>query len=127
MKKHVLWFIFLIFRNAAMAGSIISQSIPSGAIIISDSLCPGGYSELTVARGRYLVGVPSGGTILGTVGTPLNNQQDLTHTHTVSSVTATNLSLIGAGIGVASINGTSSGAATSSVAPYLQIRLCKKD
>ena len=73
-------------------------AIPSGGIILTGAAsCPGTTTEYTTARGRVLVGVPSGGTIEGTVGTALTNTQDLsvtpnftgsalsTHTHTVTA------------------------------------------
>lgn len=43
--------------------------------------CPTGWTELTAGRGRFLVGLPSGGTLAGTVGTALTNLEDRTHTH----------------------------------------------
>lgn len=48
--------------------------------------CGAGFSEYTAAQGRALVGMPSGGTIEGTVGTALTNLQDKTHTHTYTDV-----------------------------------------
>jgi len=48
-----------------------------------------GWSEYTSARGRMIVGLPSGGTDGGTVGTALTNAQDksksIAHDHTMSS------------------------------------------
>ena len=38
--------------------------------------CPSGWAELTGARGRYVVGLPSGGTLAGTAGTALTNLED---------------------------------------------------
>lgn len=51
--------------------------------------CPTGWSEYTAARGRTVVGTPSGGTNAGTVGTALSNLGSTTitdvpsHLHTV--------------------------------------------
>ena len=51
--------------------------------------CPTGWSEYTAARGRAVVGTPSGGTNAGTVGTALTNLGTRTvtdvaaHTHAV--------------------------------------------
>lgn len=56
--------------------------VPSGMIAFSASTCPTGWSEYTSARGRVIVGLPSGGTSEGTVGTALTNLQNKTHTHT---------------------------------------------
>ena len=48
---------------------------------------PAGWSEYTSARGRMIVGLPSGGTDGGTVGTALTNAQDksksIAHAHTL--------------------------------------------
>jgi hypothetical protein len=71
----------------------LSQSIaalgvvPSGIIAFMAGSCPTGWSEYTAARGRYVVGLPSGGTQEGTAGTALSNQENRTvgqHTHTFS-------------------------------------------
>jgi len=71
----------------------LSQSIaaigvvPSGIIVFVAGSCPTGWSEYTAARGRYVVGLPSGGTQEGTAGTALSNQENRTvgqHTHTFS-------------------------------------------
>ena len=63
------------------------------------SSCPTGWSELTSARGRYIVGLPSGGTLAGTAGTAFttnaenrtvgphshtNTINNSSHTHTIS-------------------------------------------
>ncbi len=58
-------------------------SAPSGAVMFFNlSSCPSGWSELTAARGRYPVGLPSGGTLAGTQGTALSNLENrVPHTH----------------------------------------------
>src|SRR3990167_8148238 len=43
---------------------------------------PSGWTEVTAARGRCLIAVPSGGTVGGSVGSGLTDLQDPTHTHT---------------------------------------------
>lgn len=59
--------------------------VPGGAIMLFDSAtCPAGWTEYTAARGRTIVGVPSGGTVGGTVGSAL---ADLA-TRTISTVVA---------------------------------------
>jgi len=51
--------------------------VPAGFVgFFNLSSCPAGWSELTAARGRYLVGLPSGGTLAGTKGTALSNLED---------------------------------------------------
>ena len=43
---------------------------PAGAVMFFNlASCPAGWSELAAAQGRYLVGVPGGGTLGGTSGT----------------------------------------------------------
>ncbi len=70
--------------GAAGDGATIS-GIPANVIAYFNGAVasiPSGWTEFTAARGRVIVGVPSGGTVGGTVGTALTNLQDLTHTHT---------------------------------------------
>jgi len=61
---------------------------PSGGIaFFATSTCPTGWTEATAARGRYIVGLPSGGTLAGTAGTALSNLENRqvgSHTHTVN-------------------------------------------
>lgn len=61
----------------------------NGIILMTDATCPAGFAEYTAARGYYLVGVPSGGTNAGTVGSAMTDLQNLTHTHTGPSHTHT--------------------------------------
>lgn len=68
-----------------------APSIPSGMIAAFNAACPAGWTELTAARGRVIVGVPAAGTLAGTVGTALTDLQDksvaisvLNHTHAVN-------------------------------------------
>ena len=54
-----------------------SADIPTGAVMAFNlASCPSGWTELTSARGRYIVGLPSGGTLAGTAGTALSNQEN---------------------------------------------------
>jgi len=49
--------------------------------------CPSGWTEYTVARGRYLVGLNSGGLLGGTTGVALTNQENRAvgqHNHSVT-------------------------------------------
>lgn len=63
-------------------------AIPSGAVQFFDlASCPPGWTELTEARGRVVVGLPSGGDLKGTIGTGLTNLENRTHTHTVNPAT----------------------------------------
>jgi len=60
--------------------------------------CPAGWSEFTEARGRYVVGLTGGGTLKGTSGTPLSDQEarpvgqhehtgQFSHVHQINVVT----------------------------------------
>ena len=62
-------------------------AIPSDLIGYFPSSCPSGWAEYTGARGRYIVGTPSGGDMGDTVGTALTNKESRVsgqHTHTFS-------------------------------------------
>lgn len=61
-------------------------SIPSGLIALFNAACPTGWTELAAAQGRVVVGVPSGGTLAGTVGTAFTDLENRTHTHTYTQV-----------------------------------------
>lgn len=52
-------------------------SIPAGAVMSFNlTSCPSGWSDYTAASGRYIVGLPSGGTLAGTTGTALTNAEN---------------------------------------------------
>lgn len=61
--------------------------VPSGAVMFFNLPgCPTGWSDLNAAQGRYIVGLPSGGTLGGTAGSALTNLENRAtgaHTHTV--------------------------------------------
>lgn len=83
---------------AAVGGGGEGASLPAGMIAMFNGACPSGWSELTAARGRTVVGVPAAGTLAATVGTALTDAQDRsvtptftgdalgTHTHTYTDV-----------------------------------------
>lgn len=64
-----------------------SPSIPQHAVAFFEgTTCPDGWTELVAARGRYVVGLPAGGTVGGTVGTPLANLENRpigAHSHAI--------------------------------------------
>jgi hypothetical protein len=60
------------------------STLPADMVAFFASTCPAGWTEYTTARGRYLVAMPSGGTLLGTVGsamTDLEARAAGAHTH----------------------------------------------
>ncbi len=117
--------------------SSLQNQTPSGLIAYFATTCPTGWTEYTAARGRVVVGVPSAGTVAGTVGTAFTNLEDRTHSHSYSGNTS---SVGGSQAAVAydqsvyptmghshSYSGTSGTAATSNIVPYIQLTACKKD
>jgi hypothetical protein len=64
--------------------------VPTGMLALSTSTCPTGWSEYLPARGRYLLGLPAGGTNVATVGSELTNTENRPagiHDHPGSSIT----------------------------------------
>ena len=62
-------------------------AVPAGAVMFfALPTCPAGWTELTEARGRAVVGLVSGGTLSGTVGSVLTDLEDRAHTHDVNPV-----------------------------------------
>ncbi len=65
-------------------------AVPTGSVMFFDlDACPAGWSPLDAARGRAIVGLPTGGTLGGTVGAALGDLENRTHTHTVDPAAAT--------------------------------------
>jgi hypothetical protein len=103
------------------------DATPAGAVMSFNlSSCPTGWSEFTAARGRYIAGMPSGGTLAASVGTALTNQEnravgahshtftgdthahqldDLAHTHTYSQLTGTTSTAVQSGAGTTVLTG----------------------
>jgi hypothetical protein len=129
---------------------------PAGAVMYFDSpACPAGWSEFIGGRGRYLVGLPGGGTAGATVGTALSDQENRAtgqHTHGVTDpghshsvvYDTDKLENIGNTIGGTRRVGVDDGTATTSTAftgisiqpagavpgtnaPYVQLLVCRKD
>lgn len=122
----------------------------SGLIAYVQGATPlSGWVEFTGARGMFILGLPSGGTVynatgpVGTVGTALTNVQNVTHTHSVpyngwgvssiyddpdaaGQVIIGSSSGTGPGVGkrVAANNTSGTAAAGSIGVPYIQL-LCQ--
>ena len=63
--------------------TVSGGGVPSGAVLpFNLANCPAGWTELTAARGRVIVGVPASGTLAATVGTALTDAQDKSVTPT---------------------------------------------
>ncbi len=138
--------------NQPPNGDVTLTSVPSGMVMYTVSAtCPSGWTEFTAARGRYIVGVPSEGTVSSTVGTALSNSEDRAvgqHSHTASDSGHTH-SMAGGwqsvaqGVdnsvlyyyqgshpntytGYASITVNASGTTAGTNAPYIQLLACRK-
>jgi len=67
-----------------------TDNFPAGAIAFFDlAACPAGWSEVAAGRGRTVVGLPLGGTVGGTQGTPLTNLEARQHPHAYSALVTT--------------------------------------
>lgn len=73
--------------SAAVAGG----GVPAGMIAAFNAACPSGWTELTAARGRVIVGVPASGTLAATVGTALTDAQDKSVTPTFTGTPFTDI------------------------------------
>ena len=127
-----------------------SAGVPSGAVnFFNLSSCPSGWTELTGARGRYLIGLPASGTLAGTAGTALTNLEnratgqhnhgvtDPGHSHSVGYGPAGgNVWWPGASDyhqgNTTSSNTTgitidNAGSVAGTNAPYIQLLVCQKD
>ena len=128
------------------------SGVPSGAVMFFNLAgCPAGWTEMTTARGRYLVGLPSGGALAGTSGSALSDLENRAvgqHSHSVTDVGHVHSitphgSSGGGNMGTIADVGTSpavnSGNTASGVsvnsfgdvagtnAPYVQLLICQKD
>lgn len=55
----------------------VGSAAPPGAVMFFNlGACPSGWDEFTQARGRYLVGLPAGGSLASQVGTALSNLEN---------------------------------------------------
>lgn len=74
--------------SAVDGGDGDDDGIPGGAVMAFDlARCPDGWSDFALAQGRTIVGTRT--TVSGTVGTPLRDLEERTHTHVVSGDTFT--------------------------------------
>lgn len=65
--------------------TVPDPSVPSGAVFFMNaSACPSGWTEMTLALGRSVVGVPASGTVGGFFGTSTGNPGLITHRHGMS-------------------------------------------
>src|SRR3954452_23505648 len=142
--------------NGQPGAAGVDATAPAGAFMYFDlASCPSGWSDFAAGRGRYLVGMPVGGTPGAAVGTALSDQEnrptgqhthaviDPGHVHAVGYDTE-QLANLGNTIGGTSIFGSNSGSENSDLgftgisianagavsgtnAPYLQLVACRKN
>ncbi len=89
--------------------------LPSGLLLYTAATsCPTGFSQAAGTQGRFVVGLPSGGTNGATFGgSPIDGTTATTHTHTVSG------NLVTTAEGVAGLsNGAATGYAQNGTYPF---------
>jgi hypothetical protein len=113
----------------------VDDGVPSGTVAFfgAGTSCPAGWAIATQVQGRAIVGVTDGAQGGITVGMPLGDREDRTHTHAFTGdVTLTER-------GIAAANGSNNSAANAqtytvtgstdpatSGAPFIQLRACVK-
>jgi len=114
--------------------------VPAGIVAFFNlPACPTGWTEYTVSRGRVIVGLNSGGTLEGEIGTALTdleNRPTGRHSHgatapvrTDSGTNTGNVSFVTSSLSPNNnkpISVVSSGAVDGTNAPYVQLLACFK-
>src|SRR3954465_2365452 len=76
------------YAGAKAGGGGGGGDVPAGAVsFFTKKGCPGGWKEYSALSGRYVVGLPSGGTAKQAVGVALSNGENRPvgqHTHDIS-------------------------------------------
>ena len=128
-----------------------SGLIPTGAVMFFNlASCPNGWTEYVAAQGRYVVGLPQGGVLAGTAGSPLGDRENRPvgqHTHSVTdpghshnlprALNSTNNNcvyglgsacdfIIGTGASRTNISIDNAGTIAGTNAPYVQLLACQK-
>ena len=115
--------------------SVAGDSVPAGAVAFFQRKdCPQGWEKLGAASGRTLVPTVGADPVDVSVGTPLQDSEERSHSHAISGTI--NLSTVGyAGIAGEANHGLArgganplTGTATKSAAslPYIQLVVCHK-
>ena|GEM_PF-2747885 len=135
--------------GSGLTGLPGGASIPSGMVsFFALTSCPSGWSELTAAQGRYMVGrtaTGSTGTVIGTALTNTENRAVGQHNHSITDPghshsggvyawamleygsTIDILLQTNTGASVTGISINNSGSVAGTPAPYIQLLVCKKD
>jgi hypothetical protein len=119
----------------AQGGDPSDDGVPRGAVAFfgAGAMCPFGWLPADMVTGRMVVGVNDGTAVGRSVGTPLRDREDRTHTHALSATIsvpsrsiagANGTNRQGAAAGDQRVTGTT-GAASSGL-PFVQLRACVK-
>ncbi|MCC6623127.1 MAG: hypothetical protein IT385_17850 [Deltaproteobacteria bacterium] len=122
-------------RVAIIAPAPEPDAAPPGMVLWAEgAACPAGWSPLEAARGRLLVGAALGGDVGLTVGAPLADREDRTHTHPVTTSTTLARKNIAAangpnqsGAAFGTVSATLPSAPAASGLRFLQRLACRKD
>ncbi len=121
-------------RNA-QGGDPGDDGVPAGVVAFfgNGSACPMGWIPADSVAGRVVVAVTDGSTVGRTVGAPLRDREDRTHTHAITaSISVPARSIAGAdgtnnqGGGAGDHNVTGTASAGASGLPFVQLRACVK-
>lgn len=155
MKQFVVGFFLcsIIFAGTQALSTVGLSTTPSnvpinGIILMLAGTCPVNYTEEIALRGRYVVGVPLGGTLGGTVDSPMSNLEARVAGIHAHQETATDLGANNAVAAYTNVNGSGNVAwiandggssnvsssplntlttgTGSSAAPYVQVLFCKR-
>lgn len=121
--------------GSAQGGGSDDDGVPRGAVAFfaSGTACPVGWAPATAVQGRVVVAVTDGATVGRTVGSPLTDRENRTHTHAVGGTYQLPARAIAAADGT-NRQGAESGdqpfsgtlAAAPSGLPFMQLRACVK-
>ncbi|PIR15949.1 MAG: hypothetical protein COV48_11555 [Elusimicrobia bacterium CG11_big_fil_rev_8_21_14_0_20_64_6] len=140
--------------NSVQCAAAASGGRPAGEVSFFNlATCPTGWTAIAAAQGRYLVGLPTSGTLAGITGTALSNGENRSvgsHGHSISDpghnhisplhYTAfgmetnrraehvlTDAQPINTGSKTTGISVNTSGTTAGTNAPYIQFLVCEKD
>ncbi len=124
----------VVSMRPAQGGDPGDDGVPRGAVaFFAGDACPIGWAPADTAAGRLVVGVTDGTAVGRTVGAPLRDREDRTHTHALSATVSVPARSIagadgpnrqGAAAGDQRVTGAA-GAATSGL-PFVQLRACER-
>ena len=102
-------------RGDSTWATVSIPAIPADIVAFSSTgTCPAGWTEYTTGRGFAYVGLPSGGTSAGTVGSAFTNLENRTHSHSVPSLSVPGLAFSTTTDGAHTHTGTTGGPSSTS-------------